>query len=36
MCDKGIVQPFFEDLIETMLPHENQLPPYKLSNSQIL
>jgi len=34
-CDKGIVQLFFEDLNKSVSP-ENQLPPYKLSNFQIL
>ena len=34
MCDKGILQPFFEDL--NYVSPNNQLPQYKLSNSQIL
>jgi len=34
MCDKVILQPFFENLI--YVSPENQLPLCKLSNSQIL
>ena len=35
MCDKEILQLFFEDLNQSVYP-ANQLPLYQLSNSQLL
>jgi len=35
MCDKDILQLFFEDLNQSVSP-ANQLPLYQLSNSQLL
>jgi len=35
MCDKEILQLFFEDLNQSVSP-ANQLPLYQLSNSQLL
>ena len=35
MCDKEILQHFFEDLNQSVSP-ANQLPLYQLSNSQLL
>jgi hypothetical protein len=35
MCDKDILQLLFQDLNQSVSP-ETHLPPYKLSNSQLL